>query len=172
MAFADSLMGTNTAASYQAPTSKKQVEQQKLMQLMDKEQQSVADDQINYLRLQEMIGNNADKMDAKKQFLEVYKQKVGNDSNLGWRKVNDSAAKGEKLPGDAYKAAQFLKEGEMAENTLGELTAQGYYGPSRMDQLRGLVNEAKDPNAQLFDVAVNQFANANYALKPALRLAT
>lgn len=161
LAFADSLTGSRSAQAYDAPTNKKELEKQKLMQLLDKEQQAVADDQINYLKLQELVANNDEKIDAKKQFLELYDKKISTDRGLGYARLNETASKGEKISGDAAKAGGFARRIQQSEEVFNNLLNNGYQGPTRQDQARSILpRESQSTQYRSYDQATRNFINA------------
>jgi hypothetical protein len=161
LAMTDSLMGTNTAQSYENPRAAVEARKARLQSLLDKEQQSIADDQLNFLKLMEASQNNEQRNDIRQEFLEAYKQKVSGDQSLGRQRLNDQAAKGEKMTVEAAKAAGFARRLQQTDEVLSNLANQGYTAPSRLDQLKSfLPKEAQGEQYRLYDQTVRNFINA------------
>jgi hypothetical protein len=161
LAFADSLLGTNTAQSYQLPVTQRQREVAQLQTLADREGQALTDDQMNYMRLQEQMKANAGKMDAKDQWLDTWQKIKMAELGLGRDKMNDQAAKDPKVSGEAWKAAGFAKRLQQSEDVFNQLMSEGFQGPTRGDQaLSFLPKEMQSGNYRKYDQATRNFINA------------
>lgn len=106
LAFADSLMGTNTANTYQAPTGVdgRKTEMQKLQDAIMKNQNSMADDQINYLKMKASEENQR-RRDAKldNQF---NKQMMAGEDGLRREYLNSPTYKNSNEIMTAYNSIQ------------------------------------------------------------------
>jgi hypothetical protein len=157
LAFADSLVGSNMASSYQAPTQKKELEKIKLQQLADKERQSVADDQLAYLKLKELSSQAEDRNDLKSQFLAAYKTKIAGDG----ARADEKLAKPDKSTAPQYLVAGYAKRLQQAEDVFNDLLSKGYQGPDRFEQLKSVgPRELQSPEYRKYDQATRNFINA------------
>lgn len=161
LAFADSLMGTNTAQSYSLPVTQRQKEMMQVQALADKEGQALSDDQLNLMRLKEMMAKNQAQQEGKDEWLDTWKKMKMAELGLGRDKLNDQAAKSDKPSSEAFKAAGFAKRLQQSEDVFGSLMESGYQGPTRGDQaLSFLPKEAQSQNYRKYDQATRNFINA------------
>lgn len=161
LAVADSLLGTNTAQSYQQPVTQQQKEVARLQALADREGQALTDDQMNYLRLQELMKSNANKADSKDQWLETWQKIKMAELGLGRDKLNDQASRDPKISGEAFKAAGFAKRLQQSEDVFSQLMSEGFQGPTRGDQaLSFLPKEMQSGAYRKYDQATRNFINA------------